>query len=346
MADLDSILMGSLERHAADCVAAAAVVERAGAAPVTAWLGGRDEPAFLAYSVTKTFIAALALQLRDEGALSLDDPVVRWLPDVPENTRITLRQLLGHTAGVPDYGGLPAYHRAVRTSPSQPWTFHRYLAETLGRGLLFPPGQAWAYSNPGYMLAKRIVEEAGGSSLATLVRQRIAGPLGLERTFVAESIEDLAGLAPALSSQLSPDRSPCEVRGLYHPGWVSHGVVASTASDIARFLDALLEGDVVAPASRAELTALRPLRRGIAPGEDESPLRPREPGYGLGLMGDSASPWGRLAGHNGGGPGYAASAFHAFDLDGASVCAMGAAEAFNAEAVVAEVLDALTARRA
>jgi D-alanyl-D-alanine carboxypeptidase len=64
------------------------------------------------------------------------------------------------------------------------------------------------------------------------------------------------------------------------------------------------------------------------------------PSYGLGLMGDPASPWGLLLGHNGGGPCYSASAFHARDLGGVSVCAMGAIEeGFSAEEIVARVLD-------
>jgi hypothetical protein len=70
------------------------------------------------------------------------------------------------------------------------------------------------------------------------------------------------------------------------------------------------------------------------------PLRPGEPGYGLGLMGDPASPWGLLVGHSGGGPCYSASAFHAFDLGGLSVCVMGAIEEnFSAEEIVAGILD-------
>ena len=80
------------------------------------------------------------------------------------------------------------------------------------------------------------------------------------------------------------------------------------------------------------------------PSEQDTSLRRGEPGYGLGIMGDPLSPWGLTVGHNGGGPCYSASAFHAFDLGGASVCAMGAIEDdFNAEAIVFDVFDHLAA---
>ncbi|PYS87804.1 MAG: hypothetical protein DMF64_22275 [Acidobacteria bacterium] len=169
-------------------------------------------------------------------------------------------------------------------------------------------------------------------------------PFGLRRTFVAESIEDLASLAPGTSSMLSRDGSPRDVRNHYHPGWVSHGVVASTSSEIVRFLDVLFHGQFLSRHSLDQMTELVavPFASGSSPSAKDSPLRSGRPSYGLGLMGDPASPWGLVVGHNGGGPCYRASAFHAFDLVGVSVCAMGAIEeGFNSEDVVSVVLDYL-----
>ena len=324
-------------------VASASVMERAGTEPETFWVpGSADEPAFLAYSITKTFTASLVLKLCEEERLRLDDPLARWFPRIAQAERISLRRLLDHTAGIPDYGGIRAYHDSVRASPSTPWSFERFAAETFEKGLLFEPGQGWAYSNPGYMLLKRIVEEVAGRSYRDMIAERIARPLGLSRTFVPESIADLGSLAPGTSCALSPDGAPRDVRTHYHPGWVSHGVVASTASDIVRFLDGLFHGRLLSQRSLDQMTELvrLPTSPGPSSPENDHPLRPGEPGYGLGLMGDPASPWGLLVGHNGGGPCYSASAFHAFDLSGLSVCAMGAIEEdFSAEEVVANTLD-------
>ena len=341
-AKLDQIL----EKYAADGTAVAvALVEHPGAEPLTRTRphGATEEPRFMIYSVTKTFTAALFLLLQEGGELALDDPLARWFPRALRAERITLRQLLIHTAGVPDYGGLAAYHQAVRETPTQAWTFERYVAETVEKGPLFEPGEGWAYSNPGYMLLRRVAEEATGTPYPRLLAERIAEPLDLHATKVAETIDDLAGLAPATSTRLTPDETPVDVRRHYDPGWVSHGVIASTASDVARFLDALFAGRLVTKASLAEMTRLT---RVPVPGSQADPAtRPyewREPSYGLGLMVDPAAPWGPIYGHNGGGPGYSASAFHAPELTGATVCVLGAeAPGFAAEQVVFDVFGAL-----
>jgi D-alanyl-D-alanine carboxypeptidase len=271
--------------------------------------------------------------------LALGDRLARWFPRITGSDHISLRQLLNHTAGIPDYGGLDSYHVAVRTSPSSPWSFERFAAETFDKGLRFDPGSGWAYSNPGYMLLKRIAEDVTGASYGAMIGDRIARPLGLLRTFVPESLHDLSGLAPATSRDLALDRAPREVRGRYHPGWVSHGVVASTPSDIARFFDALFCGDLLSSQSIQDMTTLVPIggERPMA-----SASRWRRPSYGLGIMGDPESSWGRLWGHNGDGPGYTTSAFHAPDLGSASVCAMCVLEGDGkAEQIVFTVLDAL-----
>src|SRR5690606_6455275 len=192
-AKLDQIL----EKYAADGTAVAvALVEHPGAEPLTRTRphGATEEPRFMIYSVTKTFTAALFLLLQEGGELALDDPLARWSPRALRAERITLRQLLIHTAGVPDYGGLAAYHQAVRETPTQAWTFERYVAETVEKGPLFEPGEGWAYSNPGYMLLRRVAEEATGTPYPRLLAERIAEPLDLHATKVAETIDDLAGL--------------------------------------------------------------------------------------------------------------------------------------------------------
>jgi D-alanyl-D-alanine carboxypeptidase len=331
-------------------LASLSVIARRGADPETFWVPeSASEPAFLAYSITKTFTASLVLLLCEEHRLRLDDSLAQWFPRIDRADRITLRRVLNHTAGIPDYGSIRDYHDELRASPETPWTFERFASETFEKGLQFEPGRGWAYSNPGYMLLKRILEEVSARSYRELVAERIARPLGLSRTFVPESIPDLGSLAPGTSCALSADRSPRDVRTHYHPGWVSHGVVASTTTDIARFLDALFHGRVLSRRSLDEMMTLVGVNveRNASASPPTSPLRTASPSYGLGLMGDPASPWGLIVGHNGGGPCYSASAFHATDLDGMTVCAMAAIEEdFSAEEVVAGVLDyALQTRR-
>ena len=199
------------------------------------------------------------LRLCEDGRLSLDDPLARWYSDVDRAQSISLRQLLNHTGGIPDYGGLATYHESVRINPSQPWSFERFAAETFDRGLLFEPGQGWAYSNPGYMLVKRVIEGVTGDSYRTLIAEHIAGPLGLRRTFVPESIADLTTLAAGMSSLLASDATSRDARSHYHPGWVSHGVVASTASDQVRFLNGLFRGRLLSQDSLDQMLTLIPV---------------------------------------------------------------------------------------
>ncbi|MCB0064145.1 MAG: beta-lactamase family protein [Caldilineaceae bacterium] len=264
------------------------------------------EPRFLAYSITKSFIATLILRLQERRLLTLDDRLALWFPALPQAANISLRHLLNHTGGIPDYGGFPAYHAALRTNPTQAWTVDDYLTFIRKHGLRFAPGTGWAYANPGYLLLKRIAELVSGQPFAALVNEQIVQPLALRDTFVAETVADLSSLAPAPTKALSPDGEWLDTRLHYHPGWVSHGVVAATPSAIATFYHALFRGKLLSPESLQAMTTFVRVPSAHAPWV--------EPSYGLGIMGDPASPVGVLWGHGGGGPGYAASAFHMPDL--------------------------------
>ncbi len=202
-------------------------------------------------------------------------------------------------------------------SPSQPWTFDEFAVHTYAKGFAFPPGEGWDYSNPGYMLLRRVVEVATGESLPRLLARRILAPFDLRHTFVAESISDIACLVPSQSRLVTTGDESVDVRAVYHPGWVSHGVLASTPGDIVTFYHRLFTGALLPADLFAAMTTLVPVPKQV-------PSRWGRPGYGLGIMGDSASRHGVLWGHNGEGPGYAASAFHAPDLRGrrATVCIM------------------------
>jgi len=316
-------------------IAAVALIDSQQPTPEVTWRPSTlsVEPHFLAYSITKTFSAVLFLRLQEERLLTLDERLAKWFPAIPQAEAISLRQLLNHTAGIPDYGGLPAYHAAVRATPAQAWRDEQVAAATFANGLAFVPGHGWAYSNPGYMLLKRVAEMITGEHYATLVAEQITQPLELTRTFVPEQVADLAPLAPAPSKALSTTGEQLDTRLHYHPGWVSHGVVASTPSEIARFYHALFGGRLLSARSLDEMTTLVRV-----PGEHK-PWG--EPSYGLGIMGDPASPVGLVWGHNGGGPGYSASAFHAPKLQGRSVtvCAMSAIEGgFSVEEFVINVM--------
>jgi D-alanyl-D-alanine carboxypeptidase len=266
---------------------------------------GAREPAFLVYSITKTFIACLLLQLADAGALDLDAPLRRlWRgPDLPASftDAVTPRRLLNHTAGLPDYGGRVDYHAQVRQHPGQPWSTEHFTRVTLGQAWTVPDPACFAYSNPGYMVLRQLLEMVGERPWAQQLAERVCRPLGLSRTTVASDLGDLAPLAPGLSRQITDGQDALDVRERYHPGWVSHGVIVSTASEVNTFLHALFSGRLIQPGSLAAMLDAVPV--GQVGG------RWQQPRYGLGLMIDPGMAPGPVRGHNGGGPGYSASAF-------------------------------------
>jgi D-alanyl-D-alanine carboxypeptidase len=255
-------------------------------------IGRVDEPGrYLVYSVTKTFLGVLCLRLE----LELDAPAATWLDDraLPQ---VSLRQLLNHTSGIPDYGRVPEYTAAVRERPSEPWDDEELLARALARRPDFEPGSGWAYSNTGFLLVRRIVDAAAPGGFAGALERELLAPLGLSQTSLALELADLEGLAPALSTQVGEGEH--DVRGRYHPRWVGHRTLASTHADQRRFWTAL---------ARGELCDLATLTTSIeigfaAPGFVH-------PSYGLGVMTDPGRPDGLLIGHGGGGPGYVAAAF-------------------------------------
>jgi len=266
---------------------------------------------FSVQSITKSFTAAVIVRLAAAGKLRLDAPLSEWLSDVPNANRVTIRQCLQHTSGLPDYGSLPEYHKAIQHG-EPPWTFTQFLSRTHAEHLLFEPGTGWRYSNIAYMLLRRLIEAVSGQTFAESVAAEVCQPLGLRSTSVIQSRDDFQALAPAYTFTASSDGLPVDVRATYDPGWVAPGVVASTATDIVRFYDRLFAGDLLPG------PLLEEMRKVVRTGEP-SMQRFVAPSYGLGLMADPRSPYGVLFGHNGGGPGFTSSAFHVVSPRGQAV---------------------------
>lgn len=126
-------------------------------------------------SVSKQFTAAALLLLEDEGKLSLDDPVAKYLPDVTDGDKIALRQLLSHTSGLQDYWPQDYSFQAMET-PTTP----QKIVDRWGRKPLdYAPGTQWQYSNTGYVVAGMIVEKLSGMSLLDYLNLHIFKPLGI-----------------------------------------------------------------------------------------------------------------------------------------------------------------------
>jgi CubicO group peptidase (beta-lactamase class C family) len=234
------------------------------------------------WSFTKTALATAALCLVAQGRLRLDGPF--------NGRPYTLRHLLQHRAGVPDYGSLSSYHEAVRRG-EKPWDVATLLDQVKPDRLEFQPGQGWQYSNVGYLFVRQKIEEVTGRDIGSALNQLIFDALGLTSVRVATTVEDLADTAWGNKSG-------------YDPGWVYHGLLIGTADDAVRFLHRLILAEVLPSAILAEMTTLVPLGGPL-------PNRPWEAtGYGLGLMIGQFASAGPTLGHSGAAPASVSAVYH------------------------------------
>jgi D-alanyl-D-alanine carboxypeptidase len=251
-------------------------------------------------SLTKPMVATVILQLADEGRLSLDDSLVRFLPGtLPDGDRMTLRHLLNHTSGIGDYVNDPGFIDAAFLNPSRVWTPQELIAVANGMPRRFTPGEAgyWEYSNTNYVLLGLVAEVAGGASIAALLLTRVFEPLGMTSTYFSNST---SLVAPFAQGYVDLNGIPNFAVGtLVNPTVAgAAGAVVSTAGDALRFGEALAAGELVSPASHAARLTTVPASRVRLPGESF------DIAYGLGvLVGDG---W---IGHNGAIPGYETEAY-------------------------------------
>jgi len=221
-------------------------------------------------SMTKTFTAALILRLAEDGALGLDDRVIRWLPEYAGRTflgttatrrrSVTIRMLLAHTSGLYDYLSsytLDAKLRADKKRVWMPAALIPYIKKPW-----FAPGTGWAYSNTNYLLLGLIAERATGTPFPALVRTRILDPLGLTSLYtqVAEPARgspakgyDFASLSRTAKAVPWSDGTRVMPFTAVTSAAGAAGAMAGTASDVARWGLALYGGGFLSPSSLAAM---------------------------------------------------------------------------------------------
>lgn len=251
----------------------------------------RPDARFRIGSLTKTFVATVALQAVAAGQLGLDDPVSRWLPDlVPSGASITLRMLLNHTSGLYNYTSSPLFQQWAATTPTRPMTPQDLIGLAVAQPATFPPGQGWSYSNTGYIVAGLMIEAATGRQIEDLVEDEIIDPLDLADTSFPKRAPNISRyhahgyLPPSLTgtgyldvTKLSPTLT-----------WAA-GAMISTAADLHRFQSSLLSGALLPPATLQQMRTTVPVDAGW--------------GYGLGIESQDRA-CGTVWGHGGSAPGY------------------------------------------
>jgi D-alanyl-D-alanine carboxypeptidase len=198
-------------------------------------------------SISKQFTAAASLLLQEQGKLSLDDPVGKYIPGLTRGDEVTIRQILSHTSGYQDYW--PEDY--VMTPMLQPKTAQQILDTWAKKPLDFDPGTQWQYSNTNFVIAGRIVEIVSGEPLFQFLTEHIFRPLGMTSVWNSDA------------KQLQPPDATAYYRhalGLLHPapkegaGWMfAAGELAMTAHDLALWDESLLAQSILKPESYKQM---------------------------------------------------------------------------------------------
>jgi D-alanyl-D-alanine carboxypeptidase len=276
----------------------------------------RADTHFRIASNTKTMTAAVIVLLAQEGKLSLDDPVSKYVPGVPNGDNITIAESLEMRSGLYNYTNDPIISATIDTDPAKVWTPAELLAIAFAHPANFPPGKAYEYNNTNYALLGLVAEKVDGKPLAQVMHNRLFGPQNMQDTQLPASTVNtipepyshgylygsssvaLVGEPPYSPEVQAAARAgtllPKDYTGVNHSNAAAAGGVISTADDLATWIKALVAGRVLDPAyQRRWFDSLQP----------EDPSKPEGQKYGYGIAQLSWGP-NTIYFHGGETPGY------------------------------------------
>lgn len=238
-------------------------------------------------SVTKTFTATGILRLVDQGKLGLDDPISKYVPDVPGGDGITLRQLGDMRSGLFNYTLDPDFQQAFFSDPNRPFTPNQLLAYAFKHPANFAPDAKFEYSNTNLILLGLVVEKVGGQPLQEFLDQQVFTPAGLTKTNLPADAAFPSPHAHGYTNQT--ESGAVEDSTTWNPSWAwAAGAVISDLADLQKWSKVLATGEpLLKPATQAERLMFKSV--------GDSP----DLGYGFGVF--TTHGW---IGHNGSLPGY------------------------------------------
>jgi D-alanyl-D-alanine carboxypeptidase len=259
-------------------------------------------------SVGKTFVTTLLMQLVDEGVVDLDEPLSKWVSGYPQlDPRITLRQLVASTSGIPEWVDHPSspFRRGVDKSRAwlaRSWTVDDMLTKLVGKGE-FPPGTQWRYSTTGFRLAREVITLQTGKPIAELIQTRLLDPLGIHGMWLTPTWPIPKNIKVAHEwYDLDGDTNYDDITAIPKTAFedLKDAPVYSNALDLARFCQGLFhDRALVSDKSLAAMLDFRPV---------DDPAEPMAAEYGLGVGVFRLPNLDRLQhyGHGGNGFGYIA----------------------------------------
>jgi D-alanyl-D-alanine carboxypeptidase len=262
-------------------------------------------------SNTKTMTSTVILQLVQEGAMALDDPIGKYIQNVPNGDQITIRELSEMRSGLYSYSFDPGFNQTLDEQPQKAWTPQELIDIAFSHPVNFAPGTQYEYSNTNIILLGMVIEQLTGMTASEAFEERIFQPLGLENSLLPLR-EDASIPAPhpqgySFGSNTSTIDTyalpvadqPAALDGTLLPnneteanpswGWTA-GAAISTVGDMKTYVEALVDGGLLNPEmQQIRLDSLKP-----PPGSPAGAAR-----YGLGI-----AEFGPLIGHDGQIPGY------------------------------------------
>jgi CubicO group peptidase (beta-lactamase class C family) len=254
LAELDATIEAHLEQTNTPG-ALAAVVSRGdivhlrtyGMANVELSVPVSDESLFEIGSISKQFVTAAVMLMNEEGRIGLDDPIHEYLPYLPsEWVGVTIKQLMNHTSGIPDYEEIRTYDvYRYRLTPEE------VIRIAHSRPMDFEPGTGRYYSNTGYFLLSMVVERIEGQPLGKVLERRIFGPLGMNDTRLADPEAIIPNRAAGYWVNKAGElinRNPTETSST-----LGAGGLLSSVFDLAKWDAALYGDDFLSAESKTEL---------------------------------------------------------------------------------------------
>lgn len=200
-------------------------------------------------AVAIAYMGTVLLQLRDTGALKLDDRLATWFPDYPKADQVTLGMLINGTSGYADYVTDEGFLKAIYADPFRHWTPDELIGIGLGRQAACDPGACWSYAHTNFVILGRVLEKVAGKPLDALIREGIIEPLKLEGTRSAGT----ALIPEPVLHAFDAERGTYEESTFWDPSWTlaEGAVMTSTVADILTSAEAIGEGRLVSPESHA-----------------------------------------------------------------------------------------------
>ena len=155
-------------------------------------------------AVAFAYLGTLLMKFVDEHKVRLDDTIERWMPDLPEANKVTLKMLANQTSGYPDFETDPKFLAAFEADPFHIFTFEERLKIAFSRPMMFDPGTNWSYAHTNFMILGEILSKIGGKPLDVLLREKVLVPMGLKNTTATQTSEMPSPVLHAFDSERRP----------------------------------------------------------------------------------------------------------------------------------------------